>query len=235
MAPAEVGPVNATTYLLSVDQGSDNPPSDSSTKDDATTTQKRRHAKLSIKLLIMFHTLWGCCIIFGVYAFLFYAKTAIFHAFPAWKMTFPDLYQASSPASNWLIVVHIFLGSFLMIVSPTQYLKWIRRNHIEMHRWIGRITLIAASICATCAMIKIFLVGSAQGYHAFVGNTLLGLTVLVCAVFTYYHVAISKNIELHALWAWRFGASLVSVFLVRCLIMIILLLHTEYITTTGFL
>lgn len=199
------------TSLLSNDAG----------KSNATARLRSNRHYLDDKgpISILLKTFYGCCVVFGLYAAIFYSRTAIIsNACGAWELNFPGLYQPSLPAANWSLVAHILAGSFLYLVSPLQYVKSIRRNCMPFHRWLGRITFVVALVCAWGALFKLALVGSPMGIHATLGNGILAILLLVATVQTYYHAAFTKDIERHERWAWRFGAILSAALMARVIL-----------------
>jgi uncharacterized membrane protein len=72
-----------------------------------------------------------------------------------------------------LLVTHIFLGSLALLTACLQVWPWLRRSHLRIHRWSGRIYVAAALSASVCVMII-----SPMGLHGAnqrMANTLLAL------------------------------------------------------------
>lgn len=72
-----------------------------------------------------------------------------------------------------LWVTHIFLGSVALLTACLQVWPWLRRSHLRVHRWSGRIYFAAALSASFCVMII-----SPMGLHGAnqrVANTMLAI------------------------------------------------------------
>jgi len=72
-----------------------------------------------------------------------------------------------------LLVTHIFLGSVALLTACLQVWPWLRRSHLRVHRWSGRIYVAAALSASVCVMII-----SPMGLHGAnqrVANTMLAI------------------------------------------------------------
>ena len=72
-----------------------------------------------------------------------------------------------------LLVTHIFLGSIALLAACLQVWPWLRRSHLAVHRWSGRVYVAVALIASVCVMIisPMGLYGANQR----VANTMLAL------------------------------------------------------------
>jgi Predicted membrane protein (DUF2306) len=63
--------------------------------------------------------------------------------------------QPMPPRASYypLLVTHIFLGSIALLAACIQVWPWLRRSHRALHRWSGRVYIIAALIASICVMI----------------------------------------------------------------------------------
>jgi len=52
-----------------------------------------------------------------------------------------------------LLVSHIFLGSLVLLAACLQVWPWLRRSHPAVHRWSGRVYVVAALAASLCVMI----------------------------------------------------------------------------------
>jgi uncharacterized membrane protein len=72
-----------------------------------------------------------------------------------------------------LLVTHIFLGSVALLAACLQVWPWLRRSHLAVHRWSGRVYVTAALSASVCVMI-ISPMGL-NGANQRVANTMLAL------------------------------------------------------------
>ena len=77
------------------------------------------------------------------------------------------------PSYYPLLVTHIFLGSVALLAACLQVWPWLRRSHLAVHRWSGRIYVAAALSASICVMI-ISPMGL-DGANQRVANTMLAL------------------------------------------------------------
>jgi len=170
---------------------------------------------------------WISGILFGVFALFHYLRAVISCSLEdktnigtcvqsAWDRSDPNLYRPTYPAANRVMIAHLIGGVFLMFAGPIQFLASIRRHYMNYHRWIGRVYLVAAVVASGGGTLWTLIWRTSRcNVHEDVGNFILGSTVFVSAVQTYWHVRITKRIDLHQLWAWRLYACILGAPLYR--------------------
>jgi uncharacterized membrane protein len=72
-----------------------------------------------------------------------------------------------------LLVSHIFLGSLVLLAACLQVWPWLRRSHPAVHRWSGRVYVVAALAASLCVMIIAPM--GLHGPNQQVANTMLAL------------------------------------------------------------
>lgn len=136
----------------------------------------------------------GLCALFSLYIILvFFAKPVA-----DWKTV--SSYTATKRAVP--IGLHWFGGIILMMFGPFQLLPQIRNFSISLHRWMGRIYLLAMCITCVCGITYIIVNGTHGGVVMDLPFYIYGVLFLVCGGLTYYY-ARQKKMLLHRDWALR--------------------------------
>lgn len=98
------------------------------------------------------------------------------------------------------LVTHIFLGSIMLCCATLQIWPWLRRTHLRIHRWSGRLYVLTAIPVGVAGIVV------AQFPHGGpvqqVGNTMLGLLFLLCTISGYRAVR-QRRIADHREWMIR--------------------------------
>jgi hypothetical protein len=59
-------------------------------------------------------------------------------------------------AHRLLTLIHIVPAALFVVLMPLQFVKRIRKRHIALHRWSGRLLLLLGSVIGTSALIMSF-------------------------------------------------------------------------------
>ncbi|GFH49044.1 hypothetical protein CTEN210_05520 [Chaetoceros tenuissimus] len=157
-------------------------------------------------------------------SFLFAISTLVHYIYPAlvrnkwdgWDATDPGLYRRDcSNIPNYIMLLHMIGGTYMMFVGPIQLIPSIRRNHLELHKWMGTMYIIGAfmaSIFATtfCSVYS----NGRRNVHENVGNCILGGSTFVCAFQSFRYIKL-KDIESHKIWSYRLYATVLGALLYR--------------------
>jgi uncharacterized membrane protein len=54
---------------------------------------------------------------------------------------------------QWLTLAHILPGLLFVVLGPLQFMAGLRRRRPELHRWTGRVVLVAALVIGVTALI----------------------------------------------------------------------------------
>jgi uncharacterized membrane protein YozB (DUF420 family) len=113
----------------------------------------------------------------GVVPLALLAATFVGYAVPPYLSLDPERarIQPIPPHASYypLLVTHIFLGSLALLAACLQVWPWLRSSHPAVHRWSGRVYVIAALSASLCVMII-----SPMGLHGAnqrVANTMLAV------------------------------------------------------------
>lgn len=53
--------------------------------------------------------------------------------------------------AHWWLVAHLGGGSLALLLGPFQFVPWIRRRHVKVHRWMGRLYLAGVALASVAA------------------------------------------------------------------------------------
>ncbi|SDT00565.1 DUF2306 domain-containing protein [Microlunatus soli] len=110
----------------------------------------------------------------------------LIYALPPYLSLDPDTSRVPVPHSAIFypaLVIHIFAGSIMLCCAAMQLWPWLRRKHIAVHRWSGRIYVLAAiPVTVGSLIVAQFPPG---GPVQQVGNTMLALLFGLCTAMGY--------------------------------------------------
>ena len=105
------------------------------------------------------------------------------------------------------MTIHFVGAAYLMLLGPWQFVTIVRRMWPALHKWNGRLTLLATVLAGVGGIYYVGSVGLTTapqlGTQVNVLVILFGLSVLVCGAGIYYHAVWTKRFDLHKLWAYR--------------------------------
>ena len=175
-----------------------------------TTTTTTWHVK------ILTLTLWVSGLLFAAFASGHYVRRAVLGEWELWDLSDRHLYRPGQFAANLFMTTHMVGGSWLMILGPFQLISSIRRRYLTYHRIMGRSYIVASLLTATCIMFFVVLYRtSRQDIYEDVGNLLLAIAMITCAVQSYRHVRFTKQLEQHKWWSYRLFALVLAALLYR--------------------
>lgn len=173
----------------------------------------RRGWTLRAAATLLVAACWVSSALFGAYILAFYGGTAA--SDPArWNETLPRLHEAATPLANLAIGAHFATGGILLLLGPIQLIGTVRRAVPALHRWLGRLYVLAAGIAGAGGLGFILAKGTVGGAPMSLGFGLYGALMVVAAGFTYSH-ARARRLEQHRAWAIRLFALAIGSWLYR--------------------
>lgn len=115
----------------------------------------------------------------------------------------PHYILSDNMAANISIFVHMATGAVITVLVPLQLISALRRRLPGLHRWSGRLIILAALATALGGLIYIPLRGTIGGPLMDVGFSIYGALMLLAAAQTILH-ARARRIVTHNEWALRF-------------------------------
>jgi uncharacterized membrane protein len=115
-----------------------------------------------------------------------------------------------------LTIIHIVPGLLFIIVGPLQFMSGLRRRHLALHRWLGRLFVASGLIVGTTAILMAprMAIGGANETAA---TLFFAAIFLVALVKAYIHIR-RRNIVLHRQWMIRAYAVGLAVTTIRPII-----------------
>lgn len=134
---------------------------------------------------------------FAIYATKF-AQGGLLDALPE-----PHYIRSDNPIANLSIFSHMAAGAAITVLVPLQLIPSLRRRLPALHRWSGRLIIIAAVATAVGGLVYIPLRGTIGGTPMNIGFSLYGVLVLLTAMQTIRY-ARARRFADHYAWALRF-------------------------------
>jgi hypothetical protein len=113
-----------------------------------------------------------------------------------------------------IALLHILPGLLFLVLAPLQFVARIRRDHIRVHRWLGRVLIICAAISGLFALAAAFLFPAYMGVTTQSATVFFGVIFLVSLAKAYFHIR-HKRVALHNQWIIRVVAVAMGVASIR--------------------
>ena len=102
--------------------------------------------------------------------------------------------------ARWWLVAHLIGGSLALLLGPFQFIGWIRRRYVKVHRWMGRLYLMGVLVGSVGAFYMALWVTPIKAF----GVALLYLMVAwVVTSGMAYLSALRRQFAAHKEWAIR--------------------------------
>jgi Predicted membrane protein (DUF2306) len=157
---------------------------------------------------------WISAAIFGLYIIAFYAGVAFDGAIDQWNAALPRLYEPDTPFATIGIGAHFAAGAIVLVLGPIQLIGAVRARAPWLHRWTGRVYVVAALASGLGGLAFIAVKGTIGGAWMNVGFSLYGALVVVAAVATIWRARQRRFAE-HRAWAIRLFALAIGSWLYR--------------------
>lgn len=115
----------------------------------------------------------------------------------------PHYIRSDNPVANLSIFSHMAAGAAITVLVPLQLIPSLRLRLPALHRWSGRLIIIAAAATAVGGLVYIPLRGTIGGTPMNIGFSLYGVLVLLTAMQTIRY-ARARRFAVHYAWALRF-------------------------------
>jgi len=125
------------------------------------------------------------------------AATIYVHETPLLKATDPE--WARIAPFRWWLAAHVASAAFSLVLGPLQFSASLRRRGLSLHRWIGRVYVVATLIAASLALY-IVLAFEAPA-NRWVMGVMAGLW-WVCTALAWIAIR-GRDIAQHRLWMMR--------------------------------
>ncbi len=162
--------------------------------------------------------IWLSAAFFGAYIVLYYAGAIVAGTPEQWNASLPGLFEPRTPAATAGIAAHFAAGGILLLLGPVQLFAVIRHAAPIVHRWVGRLYVVAALVAGLGGLTFIAVRGTIGGPAMDVGFGLYGVLTVVAAVQTARHARAPHHpgrLDRHRAWAIRLFALAIGSWLYR--------------------
>lgn len=173
-----------------------------------------RAAALRWAARVLVAVTWLSAATFGAYILAFYAGALVDGAPERWNQKLPGLYASTTPLATLGMAVHFLGGGILLLLGPVQLIARLRDSKPAVHRWIGRLFVLAATVVAVGGLAFIVLKGTIGRGVMNVGFGLYGILMLVAAIQT-VRLARAQRFEEHGAWGVRLYSLVIGSWLYR--------------------
>ncbi|KQM75799.1 hypothetical protein ASE70_10530 [Sphingomonas sp. Leaf22] len=157
---------------------------------------------------------WISAALFGAYIVAFFGGAALRGDPEQWNASLPALFDRAGPVGTVAIGAHFVAGGVLLLLGPIQLIGRLRAAWPALHRWLGRVYVVAAAVTGAGGLGFIATRGTIGGIVMDVGFGLYGLLVVGAAVLAWQR-AWSGRIAAHRAWAIRLFALVIGSWLYR--------------------
>jgi hypothetical protein len=164
-------------------------------------------------------------LVFVLYIFLFYGSASARGDFAAWNGVMPKGYVSGDTVGNVALGVHLLLAFYITLAGLLQLIPQVRTNVPVVHRWNGRLFMLAAFTISIIGLYLIWVRGGAAGdVSQHLGTTLNAVLILLCAGLALRY-AIARDIKTHRRWALRLFLVVNGVWFFRVGLMLWIFIH----------
>jgi len=167
---------------------------------------------LAGQLLVI--TVWLSGGLFGLYILAFYVASLWRGGMAEWNRILPNLYRPEDPAANAGIGLHFVAGGVILLLGSVQFIGRLRVRYPLVHRWIGRLYVLAAIMAGLGGLGFIILRGTIGGVVMDAGFGLYGLLMIAGAI-QVWRQALARRFAAHREWALRLYALAIGSWLYR--------------------
>jgi Predicted membrane protein (DUF2306) len=182
--------------------------------DASSPTTATRDSVLTWSIRALVASAWTSTALFGLYILAFYAAAAADGDLSRWNEGLPRLYEAHTPVATAGIGLHFAAGGVILALGCIQLVSGVRSRYPQVHRWIGRLYVLAALCAGVGGLSFILTKGTIGGIAMDAGFGLYGALTVLAAVQAWRH-ARAKRFVLHRAWAMRLFALAIGSWLYR--------------------
>lgn len=147
-------------------------------------------------------SVWLSALLFSLYIFLFYLHALTSGDLARWNEGASDLYIEDAPVATAGMGLHFLGGATLLFLGNLQLIGRLRSRYPQLHRWIGRIYVVASFLTAAGGLVFILVHGTIGGNVMDIGFFLYGTLMCIAGVET-LRQARAKRFGAHRMWALR--------------------------------
>jgi uncharacterized membrane protein len=169
---------------------------------------------LNFSARVLAGIVWISSLIFGLYILSFYFVALLDGNTSQWNKVLPGLYDSQTEGATLGVGLHFAAGGIILILGCVQFIQSLRNNFPAVHRWMGRVYVLASIITAIGGLTFIVLKGTIGGWVMDVAFAGYGILTFIAAVQT-IRFARQGKMKAHRAWGIRLFALAIGSWLYR--------------------
>lgn len=163
-------------------------------------------------------------LMFAAYVLGLYGRAAVHGQWELWNRVTPRGHVPGDALGNLVFGAHLLFTVVVIVGGFVQLLPALRRHAPAVHRWNGRVFMLAAVALALGGTTMLLTRGTVGGVWQQAGTAMNGVVIVICAALAWRH-ARSRRMAEHRRWALRLFLAVAGVWLFRVGLMAWLLVH----------
>jgi len=153
-------------------------------------------------------------LIFAAYVVRLYGTAAMAGQMERWNQVTPRAWLPDGTAGNIVFGSHVLFTVVVVVGGIVQLTPWLRRHAPALHRWNGRVYIVAAIALALGGTAMILTRGTVGSVWQQAATVINGAVILLCAGMAWQH-ARARRLAQHRRWALRLFLCVSGVFFFR--------------------
>jgi tetratricopeptide (TPR) repeat protein len=141
-------------------------------------------------------------LIFATTVASFYGLTAARGNWQQWNKVMTHGYTPGRPMANLVVCIHLASAVIVLLSGALQLVPYIRRRAPRLHRWNGRIYMVAAFSVSLAGLYMMWFRGSVGDLSQHLGQSLDAILIMLCAVLALRY-ALMRDFKTHRRWSLR--------------------------------
>lgn len=162
--------------------------------------------------------------VFALYIGFFYGRAAVRADWNAWNAGMPHAYVPGETMGNLAVAVHLLLAVLVTVAGVIQLIPSVRRHAAAIHRWNGRIYILAGFVISLVGLYMLWGRGTFGHVSQHLGTTLNAVLIMVCGAYAFRY-ARARDFAAHRRWALRLFLVMSGVWFSRVIMRFWLLVH----------
>jgi len=138
----------------------------------------------------------------AAYVAWFYGSTALQGQVEAWNRVLSRGYIRGDAIGNLAVIVHLLAAVILIVGGAIQFVPQMRERVPALHRWTGRVYLLAAVSTSLAGLYMTWIRGTRGDVTQHVGGSLNAILIILCAVLA-VRSALARRFAAHRRWVLR--------------------------------
>ena len=123
----------------------------------------RMDRAIQIGIYLLVTTVWISALLFGLFILSFYFVALLEGNTDQWNQVLPGLYDSTTKSATVGIGIHFAAGGIILILGCIQLIERLRVTYPAVHRWLGRVYILASLLTAIGGLAFIFIKGTIGG------------------------------------------------------------------------